>query len=95
MTRNPNQTLSKNPCWAPLILGLAACALALSQHQRTLRHWQKVISSAVRSAEFQSVADQLLANGVATVAAVTFLSILARFSPALRMYRWAHTKPTI
>ena len=87
MTRCFIQTRSKASCWAPLVLGFIAIALTLSQHQRALRHWQKLISSVARSAEFQWLADLALANGAAIGAAVAFTALLACFSPVLRMYR--------
>lgn len=87
MIRCSIQNPPKASYWAPLVLGLIATALTLSQHQRALRHWQKLVSSVVRSAEFQWLADLVLANGTAIVAAVAFTALLARFSPVLRMYR--------
>ena len=87
MTRCFIHTPAKASYWAPLVLGFIATALTLSQHQRALRHWQKLISSVVRSAEFQWLADLALANGAAIVAAVAFTALLTRFSPVLRMYR--------
>lgn len=83
MIRHLKKAPFETACLASIFLAVTATLLLLSQHQRTLRHWQKLISSAARSAEAQSLADLALTNTLVPAGIAICLcagAFLARFS---------------